>query len=208
MFHAAAASPRRCRALQQARSRWAAGTARQPRDRALSGRPVANPPGAWCPAPAGLRRFRRTSSGWRAASLGNGEERSALRPQSSKRPLTDRADHLELDQAIQLDGVLDGKFFGEGLDEAVHDHRLRLSLGDAAALQVEELLVGDFADGGLVADPDLRLVPLRCGGGVRARLLGPPEPGATAEGLRVLGARKALDQPAVRVPSAVLRNRL
>src|SRR5438128_2207238 len=59
--------------------------------------------------------------------------------------LADRALHLELDQAIQLDGVLHRQLLRHRLDEAVDDHRRGLVLGEAARLHVEELLVGDLA---------------------------------------------------------------
>ena len=46
--------------------------------------------------------------------------------------LADGVDHLELDQAVQLDGVLHRQLLRDRLDEAVHDHRGRLLLGEAA----------------------------------------------------------------------------
>src|SRR3954468_1355679 len=62
---------------------------------------------------------------------------------SSRVPaLADAADHLELNQAIQLHGVLHRQLLGHRLDEAVDDHRGRLFLGEPAALEVEQLLVG------------------------------------------------------------------
>src|SRR5262249_31774616 len=64
----------------------------------------------------------------------------------------DRALHLELDQAVELDRVLERKLLGERLDEAVDDHRLGLGAGDAAAHQIEELLVAHLAHRRLVAE--------------------------------------------------------
>src|SRR5699024_7719820 len=62
---------------------------------------------------------------------------------------------LQLDQAVQLQGVLHRELAGDGLDEAPHDHGHRLGLIHAAAHQVEELLLGDLGDGGLVAHLDI-----------------------------------------------------
>src|SRR5260370_23300337 len=59
-------------------------------------------------------------------------------PPCPKAPLADRADHLELDQAIQLAAIFDRKFLVERLDEAVHRHRLPFSLGDASSLPAAE----------------------------------------------------------------------
>src|SRR6266496_3243215 len=44
--------------------------------------------------------------------------------------LPDRPFHLERDQAVELERVLHGKFLGDRLDEAAHDHGGRLGLGD------------------------------------------------------------------------------
>src|SRR5688500_2230791 len=46
--------------------------------------------------------------------------------------LTDRASHLQLDQAVQLDGVLQRKLLGYRLDTAVDNHRDGLLLGEPA----------------------------------------------------------------------------
>src|ERR1017187_1155336 len=59
------------------------------------------------------------------------------------------ADHLQLDQAVELDRVLHRQLLGDRLDEAVDDHRRGLILGEAARAHVEELVVGDAPDGGL-----------------------------------------------------------
>src|SRR5690242_21574603 len=67
---------------------------------------------------------------------------------------TDGAFHLELDQPVHLDGVLERELLGDRLDEARDDHRGGLLLGEPAAHQVEELLVADLGDGRLVADVD------------------------------------------------------
>src|SRR6185369_14677046 len=64
----------------------------------------------------------------------------------------DRALHLQLDQAVQLDRVLHRQLFGDRLDEPVDDHLRGLLLVEPAALQVEELLVADLRDRRLVSD--------------------------------------------------------
>src|SRR5438552_11827073 len=65
--------------------------------------------------------------------------------------LADRAFHLELDETVELDGVLHRKLLGDRLDEPANDHRRRLGLRNAAALQIEELLVADARDGRFVS---------------------------------------------------------
>ena len=74
--------------------------------------------------------------------------------------------HLELDQLVHLDGVLHRQLLDQGLDEAADDQGRRLGLGEPAAPQVEELLLADLGDAGLVADLDVVLVDLDVGIGV------------------------------------------
>src|SRR5215208_416447 len=74
--------------------------------------------------------------------------------------LADRAFHLQLDQAVQLDGVLKRKLLGYRLDKAVDDHRDGLFLGKPAAHQVEELVLTDLRDGSFVLGVDLLLLDL------------------------------------------------
>ena len=85
-------------------------------------------------------------------------------------PLADGAFHLELDQPVHLDGVLHRQLLDERLDEAGDDHARGLGLGEAAAHQVEELLLADLRDARLVADVDVVLVDLDVRVGVGARL--------------------------------------
>src|SRR3954447_21730112 len=82
-----------------------------------------------------------------------------------------RALHLELDQPVELDRVLHRQLFGDRLDEAVDDHLRSLLLVEAAALQVEELLVADLPGGRLLADVGVVLVDADRRVGVRARVL-------------------------------------
>src|SRR3981081_1579921 len=85
--------------------------------------------------------------------------------------LADAPFHLQLDQAVELHRVLHRELLGEGLDEAVDDHRHGLLLGDAPGLEVEELLITDLAHRRLVADLDLVLIDLDVDVGVRAGVL-------------------------------------
>ena len=53
--------------------------------------------------------------------------------------LPNTAFHLQLDQAVHLDGVFHRQLFDHWLDEAADDHRRRLFLAQAAALAPEAL---------------------------------------------------------------------
>src|SRR3990172_10865557 len=81
-------------------------------------------------------------------------------------PLSHGARHLQLDQAVELDGVFHRQLLSDGLDEAVDDHGEGFGLAEAAAHQVEELLLADAADGGLVLDSHVALVNLHVRPGV------------------------------------------
>src|ERR1700712_1255464 len=50
--------------------------------------------------------------------------------------------HLELDEPVELEGILHRQLLGDRLDEAAHDHRHCLVLGHAPRHQVEQLGVG------------------------------------------------------------------
>lgn len=50
------------------------------------------------------------------------------------------------------------------------DHRCRLVLGEAAAAQIKQLLVGDLVDDGLVRDRDVRVLDLDVRPGVAVDL--------------------------------------
>src|SRR5262249_18522830 len=67
-------------------------------------------------------------------------------PPSAARPL-----QLKLDQPVQLERVLHRQLTRDRLDEAAHDGGHRLVLGHAAAHEVEQLVLGDLGDAGLVA---------------------------------------------------------
>src|SRR5947208_3920281 len=71
---------------------------------------------------------------------------------------TDRTLHLQLDQPVHLDRILERQFLRDRLDEAGHDQRRGLRLGETARHQVEELLLPDLGHSRLVADVDLVLV--------------------------------------------------
>src|SRR3712207_3415859 len=65
-----------------------------------------------------------------------------------RRCLTDRSFHLELDQAVELDRVLERELLGDRLDKAVDDHRHCFLFRQAAAHEVEELVFADLRDRG------------------------------------------------------------
>src|SRR3954452_22673093 len=86
--------------------------------------------------------------------------RVGVNRQASSRPvgtgksvigLSDRAFHLELDEPVELQGILHRQLARDRLDEAAHDHRHRLVLGHAARHEIEELVLADLADRRLVA---------------------------------------------------------
>src|SRR4249919_4334458 len=82
------------------------------------------PRGTGVPPGASAACARRTSGWWRCSP--------------------DGALHLELDQPVQLDRVLHRQLTRDRLDEAVHDHRGGLDLRQAAAHEVEELVIADL----------------------------------------------------------------
>src|SRR5687768_6225629 len=86
---------------------------------------------------SGVEAPRRSAASTRGAAGMTGSQSKAAAPPSAGGS-ADRLDHLELNQAIQLDGVLHRQLLRDRLDEAVHDHRGRLLLGEAARLEVEE----------------------------------------------------------------------
>src|SRR5437588_11782025 len=107
---------------------------------------------------------------------------------STASALPDTALHLELDEPVHLDGVLERKLLRDRLDEAGHDHRGGLRLGQTARHEIEELLFADLGNGRLVADVDVRLVDLDVRIRVRAGLLVEDERVADGLRLRALGA--------------------
>src|SRR4051794_9321254 len=84
---------------------------------------------------------------------------------------TNTAFHLQLDQPVHLDRVLERQLLGDRLDEARDDHGARLRLREAARHEVEELLLADLRDGRLMPDVDLVLVDPDGRVGVGARVL-------------------------------------
>src|SRR5438270_1105687 len=133
---------------------------------------------------------------------------SAARSLRSASKLANRALHLELDQAVHLNRVLHRELLGDRLDEAVHDQLRRLLLGDAVRLEVEELLLTDLRDGGLVADVDVVLADPDGRVGVGARVFVEEQRVAHDLRARLGGALRDLQQAAVAGPPAVLRDRL
>src|SRR5258708_14297873 len=118
------------------------------------------------------------------------------RPQSSCPlfRLTDGTGHLELDQTVQLNGVLEWQLLGDWLDKAAHDHRVGFALAQAAAHQIEELLLADLRDGRLVPHLDILFLDLDVGIGVRAARLVQQQPVAAPGGLDVGLALLPLEQ--------------
>src|SRR5439155_25977320 len=104
---------------------------------------------------------KRFQAATRALRSQVGSDRSELicstvsRENAMAEALADGPRHLELHQAVQLDRVFHRKLFGNWLDEAVDDHVRGLGLSQAPAHQIEQLLVADLRDRGLVADVDL-----------------------------------------------------
>src|SRR6266446_1173902 len=64
--------------------------------------------------------------------------------------LSDRAFHLELDQALQLNRVFHRKLADEIVDESVHAQAHRLRFAQAALLHIKDLFGADLADAGFV----------------------------------------------------------
>src|SRR5215207_2827030 len=118
--------------------------------------------------------------------------------------LTDRAFHLKLDQAVQLDGVLQRKLLRNGLDKTVDDHSDGLLLGEPAAHEVEELVLPDLGDGCLVLGVDLLLLDLDVRIRIRPRVLIQQERVALDPALGVVAALVNLQEPAVRAPARPL----
>src|SRR6266576_2930787 len=112
--------------------------------------------------------------------------------------LAGRAFHAELDEAGELDRVLHRERLHDRLDEAVDDHGGRLLLGEPTAAQIEELVVADLRDRGLVADARVLLLDLHVRVGVAARLLVEDQRVAPDVTLHVVRTLFDLDQPPVR----------
>src|SRR5215207_795651 len=126
----------------------------------------------------------------------------------ARRTLPDRALHLELDQAVQLDGVLQGKLLGYRLDEAVDHHRHRLLLGEPAAREIEELVLADLRDACLVLGRDLLLLDLDVRVSIRPRLLVEQKRVALDPALGALGSLVHLQKTAIRRAPGTLGNGL
>src|SRR5690606_17422465 len=113
--------------------------------------------GASTPAGGGASSWRAVG-GW--AGSRPGRTTRSHPPTPIRAASADRALHVQRDQPVQLDGVLHRQLLGDRLDEAADDHRLGFGLLDAARLEVEELLLADPRDRGLVADLGVLLLDL------------------------------------------------
>ena len=124
-------------------------------------------------------------------------------------PLDEAPPHLHsLDEAVELEGVLHRELLGDRLDEAAHDHRHRLVLGQPAAHQVEELVVADLGDGRLVAHGHVVLADVDVGVGVAAADRVDEQRVALHRRPRAVGALLHLHETAVRRAAAAARHRL
>lgn len=85
--------------------------------------------------------------------------------------LADAADHLELDEPVQLHRVFERELLRDRFDEPVDDHHVGLLFGQAARHEVEDLVRRDLADGRFVRDLDLVLHDLHVGDRVVLRLV-------------------------------------
>src|SRR3954470_5089540 len=143
--------------------------------------------------------------------------RVGVNRQASSRPvgtgnsvigLSDRAFHLQLDEPVELEGVLHRQLARDRLDEPAHDHRHRLVLGQAAAHEVEELVLADLADRRLVPHLHVVLADVDVWVGVGAADRVDQERVALDGALAVVAAGLHLDEAAVRRPAATARDRL
>src|SRR3954465_14142411 len=152
-----------------------------------------------------LKRGRSSSAAVRAASPRRAFSQPGSRTAASS---ANGALHLELDEAVHLPRVLHRELLDDRLDEAVDDQLAGLVLRDAAAHQVEELLLANLRDRGLV--PDVHVVLADADGrvGVRARVLVEQQRVADDLGLGAVRALGDLEQAAVARPPTVLRDRL
>src|SRR5690606_12212403 len=116
--------------------------------------------------------------------------------------------HLQLDESVQLDGVLQRQLLRDRLDEAAHDHRRRLVLAETATHEVEELLLADLRDRRLVPDVRRVLLDLDVRERVRARRVVDQKRVALDVRLRARRTLVDLDQPTVRGAARPLRDRL
>src|SRR3989338_1102853 len=67
----------------------------------------------------------------------------------------ERALHLHGNETVQLDRVFQGERFGYRLHESLYDQIDGLLLGQAAAHQIEDLLLGDAPHLGFVTERDV-----------------------------------------------------
>src|SRR3990172_12005910 len=112
----------------------------------------------------------------------------------------DAALHLQLDEPVELDGVLHRQLLDDRLDEPGDDHRGRLRLGEPAAHQVEQLVVAHLGDGRLVPDLGVGLLSLHLWIVVRTAVLVEEERVAAHERLDMV--RAVLDPDQAAIPGA------
>src|SRR5438093_2223782 len=156
--------------------RWSSVETREPSGRSLSGKRRHS--SSW---PVGhASGVKRTAASRRASRSQSGSSRrrlccstvlgsSSSGTDTSSAVLANGALHLQGDEPVHFDGVVHRQRLDDGLDEAVHDHRGPLGLGWPATHEVEELLLADLRDRGLVTDGHVILVDLHVRVGVAPR---------------------------------------
>src|SRR6185437_2382587 len=150
----------------------------------------------------------RSRRGWRTRSSASWRQARSRPRWTGQTLLADRPFHLQLDQPVELERVLHGELAGDRLDEAADDHRHGLVLGEAAGHEVEELVLGDLRDRGLVAHLNVVLADVVVRVGVRPADGVDEQRVALDRGLAVRGAFLHVDQAAVAGAAAGPRDRL
>src|SRR5439155_1394871 len=142
------------------------------------------------------------------ARLVTPSSRSSINAATPSGTPSERTLHLELHQAVELDGVLHRQLLGEDLKEALDDEVLGLVLRQAARHEVEHLLGADLADGRLVGHRRVVFLDVDVGIRVAAALVIEHQGIAAHTGHDVRRSRSHAKVAAIGRPSAVLGNRL
>src|SRR5690606_33381795 len=154
------------------------------------------------------RRQSRSHDGPAVLNVSNVERSYAPTGAGAVTALANAALHLQLDQSVQLDVVLQRQQLSDRLNEATHDHRARLLFRQASAHQIEQLLRTDLRDRRLVTDARTLLLDLDVRERVRARRLVQQQRVALDVRLRVLRTIVDLAETTIRRAAGPLRDRL